>query len=113
MDLAKRYHVLLIVHFANFRFNTISTANVANHFRGLIDMQPHLLTISLPDHLVRTFNAQHFALDGVDAPQCDFITCQEIRVLRLSDQHKGQDSFVPARNWTDLNTAQHYTTWYR
>src|SRR6185295_14802684 len=77
-NLVNRQHVLLIVHFAHFRLNSISSANVTANLRGLIDMQPHFLPIEPLDDIVVAFNAQHFTLDGFDDPHCFFITLQEI-----------------------------------
>ena len=74
--LANRQRVALSVHL---RLNMISGANVSCHPGGCIEMQTPLITVLLLDEIGTRFNAQHFALDGVDALPCVFIALHEIR----------------------------------
>ena len=53
--LVSRQHVFLLVRFAHFRLDTISLANAAGHLGGLIDMQPHFLSVIPLDEIVTTF----------------------------------------------------------
>src|SRR6267142_6345951 len=72
---ADRQRVILIVHL---RLNPITFLEFSHHLGGWFGMQMHFLTVRPPDVKVFALNAQHFALDGVDALHCVLIWLHEI-----------------------------------
>jgi hypothetical protein len=67
--------LILSVHF---RLNPITLLEFSHHLSGWFGMQMHFLTVRPPDVKVFALNAQHFALDGVDALHCVLIGLHEI-----------------------------------
>jgi len=53
--------------------NTITLLEFSLHLCGWFGMQMQFFAVRSPDVKVLALNAQHFALDGLDAPPCDLI----------------------------------------
>ena len=85
---ANRQRVILIVHL---HLNPITLLEFSHHLGGWFGMQMHFLTVRLSDVKVIPVNAQHFALDAIDALHCVLIgryaitvpTNRQVRFLSL------------------------------
>ena len=58
--------MILTVHFC---LNMLSLADMSGHLGAVIDLHTHLITVVRLDEIGTGFNAQHFALNGVEAIQ--------------------------------------------
>jgi len=95
---ANRQRVILIVHL---HLNPITLLEFSHHLGGWFGMQMHFLTVRLSDVKVIPVNAQHLALDAIDALHCVLIGRYSITVPANRQVRLGS---VPSAAW-DFSAA--------